>query len=81
MLEPLVLLICLAILCSGVLAVALPGLLAAIVSAGLAGLFAALVFLLMAAPDVAMAEAAIGAGLSTFIFLYALRHTGYRGRE
>jgi hypothetical protein len=28
-------------------------------------------------PDVAMAEAAIGSGLATFIFLYAIRKTGY----
>jgi energy-converting hydrogenase B subunit D len=31
-------------------------------------------FLLLAAPDVAMAEAAIGSGLTTFIFIYAVRH-------
>ena len=54
--------------------------LAAIVSSGLAGLFASLSFLLLAAPDVAMAEAAIGSGLATFLFLYALRKTGH-GRD
>ncbi|MGO4834718.1 Na(+)/H(+) antiporter subunit B [Rhizobiaceae sp. 2RAB30] len=32
--------------------------------------------MLLAAPDVAMAEAAIGSGLSTLIFLYAIRRTG-----
>jgi uncharacterized MnhB-related membrane protein len=31
-------------------------------------------FLLAAAPDVAMTEATIGAGLTTVIFLYALKH-------
>jgi uncharacterized MnhB-related membrane protein len=31
---------------------------------------------LLAAPDVAMAEAAIGSGLATLIFLYAIRRTG-----
>lgn len=81
MLEPLLLLVCLSILTSGLLAIALPGVLAAIVCSGLAGLFAAFAFLLMAAPDVAMTEAAIGSGLSTFILLYALRKTGYGGRE
>ena len=80
MLGPLILLVCGSMLVSGVLAVALGGILAAMVSAGLTGLFAALAFLLLAAPDVAMAEAAIGSGLSTFIFLYALRKTGRRGR-
>lgn len=78
MLEPLILLICFAILLSGLLAVLQTSILAAIVTAGLTGLFAALAFLLMAAPDVAMTEAAIGSGLSTFIFLYALQQTGLR---
>ena len=49
---------------------------AAMVSSSLASLFAAVSFLLLAAPDVAMAEAAIGSGLATFIFLYAIRKTG-----
>ena len=49
---------------------------AAMVSAGLASLFAAVSYVLLAAPDVAMAEAAIGSGLSTLIFLYAIRRTG-----
>jgi uncharacterized MnhB-related membrane protein len=77
MLEIMILLVCVCILISGVLAVALNNLLAAMVSSGLAGLFASLAFLLLAAPDVAMAEAAIGSGLATFIFLYTLRKTGY----
>jgi uncharacterized MnhB-related membrane protein len=38
-------------------------------------LFAALCYLLLGAPDVAMTEASIGSGLSTLIFLYALRRT------
>ena len=43
-----------------------------IVSAGLLSLFASVLYLLLAAPDVAMTEAAIGSGLSTIIFLYVL---------
>ncbi|KXU84025.1 hypothetical protein CI15_26325 [Paraburkholderia monticola] len=78
MLELLLLLMCASILVSGVLAVFLKNLLAAMVSSGLASLFAAIAFLLLAAPDVAMAEAAIGSGLATFIFLYAIRKTGYQ---
>ncbi|MGF6786417.1 hydrogenase subunit MbhD domain-containing protein [Paraburkholderia sp. 35.1] len=78
MLELLLLLMCASILVSGVLAVCLRNLLAAMVSSGLASLFAAIAFLLLAAPDVAMAEAAIGSGLATFIFLYAIRKTGYQ---
>ena len=49
---------------------------AAMVSAGLSSLFAAVSYVLLAAPDVAMAEASIGSGLSTLIFLYAIRKTG-----
>jgi len=45
----------------------------AVLSAGAAGLFASIMFILMAAPDVAMTEAAIGSGLTTFIFFFALR--------
>lgn len=75
MIELLLLLACASILTSGVLAVSLKNLMAAMVSSSLAGLFAAVSFLLLAAPDVAMAEAAIGSGLTTFIFLYAIRKT------
>jgi uncharacterized MnhB-related membrane protein len=75
MLELLIFLLCGSILASGLLAVFLNSLMAATVSAGLASLFAAVCYLLLAAPDVAMAEASIGAGLSTLIFLYAIRRT------
>lgn len=44
----------------------------AILAAGTVSLFASLLYLLLAAPDVAMTEAAIGSGLSTIIFFYAL---------
>ena len=77
MLSLLILLVCVGILVSGVLAVSLRN-----SDAGngelqsLASLFAAVSFVLLAAPDVAMTEAAIGSGLVTFIFLYALRRTG-----
>ncbi len=76
MLDLFILLICAGMLVSGILAVALKNLMAAMVSAGLAGLLAAVSYILLGAPDVAMAEAAIGSGLATLIFLYALRKTG-----
>lgn len=76
MLELLLLLTCASILISGLLAIRLRNLMAAMVSSSLAGLFAAVSFLLLAAPDVAMTEAAIGSGLTTFIFRYAIRKTG-----
>jgi len=45
----------------------------AVLAAGATGLFASILFVMMAAPDVAMTEAAIGSGLTTFIFFFALR--------
>jgi len=44
----------------------------AILSAGLVSLIASVLFLLLAAPDVAMTEAAIGSGLTTFLFFFVL---------
>lgn len=79
MLELLILAVCAGILVSGVLAVCLNNVMAAMVSSSLASLFAAVSFLLLAAPDVAMAEAAIGSGLTTFVFIYAIRKTGNGG--
>ncbi len=47
-------------------------LIVAIIAAGVLSLFASVLYLLLAAPDVAMTEAAIGSGLSTIIFFYVL---------
>ncbi len=47
-------------------------LVAAIIAAGAVSLFASVLYLILAAPDVAMTEAAIGSGLSTIIFFYVL---------
>lgn len=44
----------------------------AVLAAGLVSLFASVLFLLLFAPDVAMTEAAIGSGLTTFLFLFVL---------
>ncbi len=44
----------------------------AILSAGLVSLLASVMFLFFAAPDVAMTEAAIGSGLTTFLFFFVL---------
>jgi energy-converting hydrogenase B subunit D len=76
MLELLVILLCGGILASGILAIRLSNLMAAMVSSGLSSLFAAVCYVLLAAPDAAMAEASIGSGLATLIFLYAIRRTG-----
>ncbi len=44
----------------------------AIIAAGVVSLFASILYLLLAAPDVALTEASIGSGLSTVIFFYVL---------
>jgi energy-converting hydrogenase B subunit D len=44
----------------------------AILAAGSVSLTASIVFLLLASPDVAMTEAAIGSGLTTFLFFFVL---------
>ena len=49
--------------------------LAAVAAASVVSLGVAVMFVMLQAPDVAMTEAAIGAGLSTLIFLYALKKT------
>ncbi len=46
----------------------------AIIASGIISLLASIMFLLVSAPDVAMTEAAIGSGLTTVVFLYALKH-------
>ncbi len=67
--------LCTGILVGGLLAVVLDSMLSAVISAGLASLFASVVYVVLAAPDVAMTEASIGSGLTTMIFLYAIRKT------
>ncbi|MBN2280333.1 MAG: DUF4040 domain-containing protein [Candidatus Marinimicrobia bacterium] len=47
-------------------------LLSAIVASGVISLLASVIYILLAAPDVAMTEAAIGSGLTTIVFLYTL---------
>lgn len=44
----------------------------AILSAALVSLLASVFYLLLGAPDVAMTEAAIGSGLTTFLFFFVL---------
>ena len=44
----------------------------AMIAAGMISLFASVIFLFLAAPDVAMTEAAIGSGLTTFLFFFVL---------
>ena len=60
------------ILVLAVMAILNKNVVVAIIAAGAVSLFASVLYLLLAAPDVAMTEAAIGSGLSTLIFFYVL---------
>jgi uncharacterized MnhB-related membrane protein len=61
------------IVASGVYAVWSRDLIASVVSLGAFSLILSLEFFILQAPDVAIAEAGIGAGLSTAIYVVALR--------
>ena len=63
---------------SALLALHSKSLLTSVIAVGILSLFSSVIYLVLKAPDVAMTEAAIGAGLSTVIFLYAIRKTGER---
>ncbi len=83
--------LCVALLAAALLAVrerpgaiegdATSGLPSAILAAGLVGLLASILFLILAAPDVAMTEAAIGSGLTTFLFFFVLGRIRRRETE
>ena len=60
---------------TGVLVVAFKDLLAAAIAFAAFSLLLAIEFYILQAPDVAIAEAGIGAGLTTAIFIIAIRGT------
>jgi uncharacterized MnhB-related membrane protein len=60
---------------AALIAIRQKNLLNATIAVGVVSLFASILYLVLAAPDVAMTEAAIGAGLGTVIFLYTLKKT------
>jgi uncharacterized MnhB-related membrane protein len=53
----------------------------AIIASGVISLVASIIFLIAASPDVAMTEATIGAGLTTVVFLYALKQIRSQQKE
>jgi len=61
---------------SGILIFHFRDLLAAVIASALFGFLISLEFYLLQAPDVAIAQAAIGAGITTAIFIMAIRATG-----
>jgi multicomponent Na+:H+ antiporter subunit A len=62
-------------LVGAVAASAFRDLISAVIAAALVSLIASILFYFLQAPDVAMAEAAIGAALTAAIFIIAIRRT------
>jgi uncharacterized MnhB-related membrane protein len=65
-------LLALAAIVAALVAIRTKGLSVAILAGGLVTLFVSVLFVILAAPDVAMTEAAIGSGLTTFLFFFVL---------
>ncbi len=55
--------------------------LTSVISLGVTGAFVSLAFMLLHAPDVAIAEASVGAVLSTAIFVIAVKKTTKKEEE
>jgi uncharacterized MnhB-related membrane protein len=72
-------LLCVTLIGAALVAIRATRLPIAILAAGLVSLIASILFLVLAAPDVAMTEAAIGSGLTTFLFFFVLARV--RGAE
>jgi energy-converting hydrogenase B subunit D len=69
-------LVLLGLIASAILTYYFKDLLAATLAAGLFSFLISLEFYILQAPDVAISQAAIGAGLTTAIFIIAIRATG-----
>ena len=74
--ELLILVIVAVMLCSAVAVLLLEDFLAALAAFSVVSLGLSVLFVILRAPDVAMTEAAIGAGLSSLLFALALRRLG-----
>ena len=74
-------LVIIGMLISAFCAVAFKKPLSAVIALGVTGAFAALEFILLEAPDVAISEAAVGAVLSTAIFIIAVKKTTKKEEE
>ena len=74
-------LVLLGALASAIIAVQAKKLLDSVIALGATGSFIALEFLLLQAPDVAIAEASVGAVLSTVLFIIALRKVNAHKEE
>ena len=72
LLTALALLLSIAMVGAALVAIRVEQMSMAILAAGLVSLLASVLFLFLAAPDVAMTEAAIGSALTTFLFFFVL---------
>ncbi len=61
---------------AAIYAVETKDLLSSAIAMGVASLVVSIMFLLLQAPDVAITEASIGAGLTMAVFVYAIGKTG-----
>jgi len=66
------------IIASAVLVVRMKDLISAVIALAAASLLISLEFFILQAPDVAIAEAAVGAGLTTAIIVFAIKATRRR---
>ncbi|MEA4860636.1 MAG: hydrogenase subunit MbhD domain-containing protein [Sphaerochaeta sp.] len=69
------------ILALGVYSLLAKDLLHSVIALSAISMLSALLFTILRAPDVAITEAAVGAGVSTVIFVWAIRHTQRRDKE
>ncbi|MFA6732539.1 MAG: DUF4040 domain-containing protein [Spirochaetia bacterium] len=69
------------ILALGIYALLSRDLLHSVIALSAISMLSALLFTILRAPDVAITEAAVGAGVSTVIFVWAIRHTQRRDKE
>jgi uncharacterized MnhB-related membrane protein len=63
------------ILCLSIFSLIAKDLLHAIIALSAISILSALLFTFLKAPDVAITEAAVGTGVSTIIYVWAIRHT------
>jgi uncharacterized MnhB-related membrane protein len=69
------------ILCLSIFSLFAKDLLNAVIALSAISILSALLFTLLKAPDVAITEAAVGAGVSTIIYVWAIRHTKRKDSE
>lgn len=65
----------------GIYTLASKDLLHGVIALSAISLLSALLFYILHAPDVAITEAAVGAGVSTIIFVWIIRHTERKDQQ